>query len=188
MKSTEPVPIAAFPVEENVQAIPVPIVVVSAEPYAEASAPPPFQPTVENPNQSLNPPIENIGPLSFEVKPIPDYFMKCPALCCAINLSYCPTFLDWFGSAGNCVCCCIEGEEFSMKAIKNHQKTSCILNSRDVELIGCSDAFKCYRQFFCCECVCSCPFDGTYRITNVIFRDIPDRFEIAPTNNNIIFQ
>jgi hypothetical protein len=32
---------------------------------------------------------------------------------------------------------------------------------------------KCYRQFFCFEWICGCPFDSGYLNTQVVFHEIP---------------
>lgn len=186
MKSYEPQsePITAYAVEDPVTIVPVAVPVTVSEEFVVPTAPP-LHSTIQN---SIEQALMPDAPLSFETKQIPVYFEQCPSLCCAYNLYYCTSYSECVGFKGNCVLCCFESEDFCLKYVEDNQKTNCICASRDVECVNCADFCKCYRQCFCCEILCSCPYDGTYRTTNVIYRSIPDRTEIPANNNNIICQ
>eukprot|EP01040_Poterioochromonas_malhamensis_P018646 gene18646-21828_t len=102
---------------------------------------------------------------------IPDTFIKCPLICCAFRCDHFDCF-HCFGCKGNCQCLCIEEEGFCCKMVK--ERACCICFASSLDIVACPAAMKCYRQCFCVEWICGCPFDG-YLNTQVGFREIPTR-------------
>jgi hypothetical protein len=91
-------------------------------------------------------------------------------LCCAFRCDHFDCF-HCFGCKGNCQCLCIEEDGFCFKCVKD--RACCIVCASSLECVSCPSSMKCYRQFFCFEWVCGCPFDSGYLNTQVVFHEIP---------------
>lgn len=103
---------------------------------------------------------------------IPDSFIQCPAICCAFRCDHFDCG-NCFGFKGNSQCLCFEEEGFCCKISKDGP--CCVCCATNLELVACPGICKCYRQCFCIEWICGCPFDNGYLNTQVGFHEIPSR-------------
>jgi hypothetical protein len=120
---------------------------------------------------------EELMKVSFSV-----IYNRVPFLCCAFTCMNC-SFPKCLGCKGFTQCLCIEEEGFCCKVVSGH-KACCICLSDSVECVTCPSSLRCYRQMFCFECVCGCPYEKAFKETDVHFTDVPNRDGGAMTDDS----